>query len=86
MMHGLETAAGKETEDPRHEEEKNSRESSPFECFHRLLDQEKAKEKERQNEGGSSLALCLLLAEEMPEKMKAQVQDDQMVENADHGR
>jgi hypothetical protein len=72
-MHGLEAAAGKEAEDTGQEEEESRRDCRPLDLVHRLLDQEEPEEKERQDENGPGLAPRLFLAEEMPEKMKAQV-------------
>jgi hypothetical protein len=57
----------------------------PFICFIVSLDQEEAEEKERQDEGGCRLISYFPLADEIPEKMETQVEDDEMVDETYHG-
>jgi hypothetical protein len=56
----------------------------PFISFMALFDQQKAEEEERQDQGGCRLISYFFLADKVPEKMKAHVEDDEMIEEPDH--
>jgi hypothetical protein len=84
FVHAQKAPPGEDAEEPGKEKEERGRTESAFDLFHSSLDQEEAKEKKRQDEGGPCLAPYFLLADDIPEEMEAQVKDDKMVEEPRH--
>jgi len=84
-MHGSEAAAGKEAEGSGHHQGQDGRGGSSKDFSYHLFDQEEPEEKERQDEGGSGLVPRLFPAEKIADEMETQVEDDEVVKEADHG-
>jgi hypothetical protein len=84
-MHGSEAAAGKEAEGSGQHQGQDGRGGSSKNFSYHLFDQEEPEEKERQDESGSGLVPRLFPAEKIPDEMETQVEDDEVVKEADHG-
>jgi hypothetical protein len=83
-MHGQEAAAGEEAERSGERKEENGRGRSSVGSWAHLFNQEETEEKERQDESGAGLLPGFFLAEHVTDMVEAQVEDDEVVEEADH--
>jgi hypothetical protein len=83
-VHVQEAASGDQAEHRCQEQTKCSAEKPGFVLSHFLLDPKKTEEEKHEDQGGTELAPNFFLAHEKPEQMKAEIEDDEMIENA-HG-
>jgi hypothetical protein len=80
-MQAQKTAAGEEANGQRQQKKEERRELAPFDFFHGLFDQKEPEQEERQDKDCRGLVPEVFLAEEIPDEVQAQVEDDQKIDN-----